>query len=331
LYHQLKLPYPLVVVAVGDTAYRTCMGYQTYARLSCWKPKTASQVHRFTIIFYLLQLGIEALYFDLDTFAVQDFVTPILEQADRGRLEAEDGRVRKNKDGSFSRRMPDGSWKTEEEGSSPGDGDILIQQSPGHRATRPTSHDILFPQHPDGPCINIGLFYIRPSLTTLQWFHDFLEWYHSYPYEVDQRGLDALTYVNSSLKVSHQPTRADTHSLARPWYLDSLQTFVMQAERGPWMGRHEDVKFMHWFSRPFDDKFPEIQLAYDTADAVHADGLEMQQAFRMLREIDELGGDVKARREAIAQIKPSLRFVQLLREQMDRYWVPKAPLKPNCW
>ena len=55
-------------------------------------------------MFFLLQLGLEILYFDMDTYAVQDFITPIVEYADRG------------------------------------------------------NHDILFPQHPDGPCINIGLY-----------------------------------------------------------------------------------------------------------------------------------------------------------------------------
>lgn len=177
LYGQLEIPYPMVVVSVGATAYTTCLNYQTYGRVACWQPKTASQVHRFTIIFYLLQLGIEILYFDMDTYAVQDFITPIVEMADKGQ------------------------------------------------------HDILFPQHPDGPCINIGLFYINPTIITLQWFHDFLEWYHSYPYEVDQRGLDALTYQNSSLKVSHQPKRADV-ALARPFWLDSLTTYIMMAKRG---------------------------------------------------------------------------------------------------
>lgn len=140
IYDQLNIPFPMVMVAVGEDAYKACRNFQTYRKLSCWQPHTASQVHRFTIIFFLLQLGIETLYFDMDTYAMQDFISPIIRYADEG------------------------------------------------------NHDILFPQHPDGPCINIGLFYINPTISTLQWFHDFLEWYHSYPYEVDQRGLDAHTH-----------------------------------------------------------------------------------------------------------------------------------------
>ena len=62
---------------------------------------------------------------------------------------------------------------------------------------RATSHDILFSKHAPYHCLNIGLFYIRPTLVTLNWFRDFLEWYHTYPYEVDQRGLDAITFQRS--------------------------------------------------------------------------------------------------------------------------------------
>lgn len=119
----------------------------------------------------------------MDTFAVGDFITPIIEQADRGRIEAPSDGIRRNKDGSYSRRLADGNWV----GMAPGESleekpEILVQRNPSEPPRVPTSHDILFPQHPDGPCINIGLFYIRPTITTLQWFHDFLEWYHLFNY-----------------------------------------------------------------------------------------------------------------------------------------------------
>ncbi len=64
-----------------------------------------------------------------------------------------------------------------------------------------TASDVIFANHVDGNCINIGTFYIRPTPTTLKWFHHFLEWYYRHPYEVDQRGLDAMTYAHSKLAV----------------------------------------------------------------------------------------------------------------------------------
>ncbi|CAD7926383.1 unnamed protein product [Amoebophrya sp. A120] len=265
LYGQLQITYPMVVVSVGETAYTTCLKYQTYGRVGCWQPKTESQVHRFTIIFFLMQLGLEILYFDMDTYAVQDFITPIVEYADRG------------------------------------------------------NHDILFPQHPDGPCINIGLFYFRPTILTLQWFHDFLEWYHSYPYEVDQRGLDALTYANSTLKVSHQPRRVDM-SVASPYWVDSLRTYVMMAPRGPWMGDHYNVKFIHWFSRTFDDKWPEIQIAYNAGDRAANEGMSLSQAMRLLKNHPEL-----------AEKNENFRDIKMLMDVMDIYKVDKVPEKPKCW
>ncbi|CAD7948939.1 unnamed protein product [Amoebophrya sp. A25] len=265
IYGQLQLPYPMVVVSVGETAYTTCLKFQTYGQVGCWQPKTPSQVHRFTIMFFLLQLGLELLYFDMDTYAVQDFVTPIVEYADHH------------------------------------------------------NHDILFPQHPDGPCINIGLFYIRPTILTLQWFHDFLEWYHSYPYEVDQRGLDALTYANSTLKVSHQPKRVDME-LARPYWVDSLRTYVMMAKRGPWMGEHHEVKFIHWFSRTFEDKFPEMQIAYNAGDKAAQEGLSLSQAMRLVKQFPQL-----------AEAHGNFRDVQLLMEVMNVYKVEEIPDKPKCW
>eukprot|EP00392_Amoebophrya_sp_AT5.2_P001093 g1095.t1 len=268
LYGQLQLTYPMVVVSVGETAYTTCLKFQTYGRIGCWQPKTESQVHRFTIMFFLLQLGLEILYFDMDTYAVQDFITPIVEYADRG------------------------------------------------------NHDILFPQHPDGPCINIGLyelFYIRPTILTLQWFHDFLEWYHSYPYEVDQRGLDAITYGNSTLKVSHQPRRVDM-AIARPYWVDSLRTYVMMAPRGPWMGDHHNVKFIHWFSRTFDDKWPEIQIAYNAGDRAAAEGLSLSQALKLIKRNPEL-----------AESNENFRDVKMLIDVMNLYKVENVPEKPKCW
>ena len=47
-------------------------------RVACWSPRTPSQIHRFTSVLKLLQLGVEVLYVDMDTFAVGDFVTSIL-------------------------------------------------------------------------------------------------------------------------------------------------------------------------------------------------------------------------------------------------------------
>lgn len=67
----------------------------------------------------------------------------------------------------------------------------------------------------------------------MNWFRDFLEWYHTYPYETDQRGLDALTFYNSTLKVSYQPRKTNM-TLANPSYLDELRSFAFMKHGAEW-------------------------------------------------------------------------------------------------
>ena len=84
---QLKVAYPLLVIAIGDDAASACRKLASAeastadVQVICWMPDTMSQVHRFTCIHGLLHLGIDVLYTDMDTFWLRDPTHRILSSA----------------------------------------------------------------------------------------------------------------------------------------------------------------------------------------------------------------------------------------------------------
>mmetsp|Transcript_108258 Transcript_108258/g.171114 ORF Transcript_108258/g.171114 Transcript_108258/m.171114 type:complete len:678 (+) Transcript_108258:62-2095(+) len=89
LHHQLKVLFPVLVVAIGVDAAEACEklsaehhGESLTQRVICWTPGVQSQVHRFTIVNGLLHMGIDVIYVDMDTFMVQDPTPRILAQAE---------------------------------------------------------------------------------------------------------------------------------------------------------------------------------------------------------------------------------------------------------
>lgn len=89
-FQQLGIRHPLVVVAIGEAAERTCNSLAgsgaadgaTRARVFCWAPASPSQAHRFTPINALLHLGIDVIYVDMDTFMLRDPTSRILQAAE---------------------------------------------------------------------------------------------------------------------------------------------------------------------------------------------------------------------------------------------------------
>lgn len=94
LHAQLRVPHPLVVIAIGQDAAAACLRLSAESRqqrndwrqptqqVICWMPETSSQVHRFTGIHGLLHLGIDVIYIDMDVFMLRDPTPRILEQAE---------------------------------------------------------------------------------------------------------------------------------------------------------------------------------------------------------------------------------------------------------
>jgi hypothetical protein len=62
----------ILVVAIGDDALKACLDGQQKGRVECWSPNAESQIHRFTIIQIMLHLGVDVMFFDMDTFMFQD-------------------------------------------------------------------------------------------------------------------------------------------------------------------------------------------------------------------------------------------------------------------
>eukprot|EP00928_Gymnodinium_smaydae_P010844 TRINITY_DN14083_c0_g1_i1.p1 TRINITY_DN14083_c0_g1~~TRINITY_DN14083_c0_g1_i1.p1 ORF type:complete len:730 (+),score=116.57 TRINITY_DN14083_c0_g1_i1:53-2242(+) len=91
--HALGFQPPLLVVSIGKEAFRACRSATqmsaewTSPRVACWRPDTASQVHRFTIIHILLHLGIDTFYFDMDTFFFRNPLPSVFAQVSRNSLD----------------------------------------------------------------------------------------------------------------------------------------------------------------------------------------------------------------------------------------------------
>lgn len=86
------------------------------------------------------------------------------------------------------------------------------------------------------------------------------------------------------------------------------------------MGSPERVKFIHWFSRPFDDKFPEIQVAYNAGDKAFDMGLSLTQTFNLIKAHPKL-----------AEENQNFREIKMFMDVMELYRVTEVPTKPKCW
>ncbi|CAK9026421.1 unnamed protein product [Durusdinium trenchii] len=91
---RLGFAWPLLVVSIGQEAYEVRVPHCTSSwqacrhlrksvnlKVSCWRPNTESQVHRFTIVHILLHLGVDVFYFDMDAFFLQNPLPAVLSQA----------------------------------------------------------------------------------------------------------------------------------------------------------------------------------------------------------------------------------------------------------
>lgn len=89
---QLGFSRPLLVVASGKDAYQACRQVEQKSacglKVSCWRPNTESQVHRFTIVHILLHLGLDIFYFDMDAFFLRNPLPMVLSQASVKKQEA---------------------------------------------------------------------------------------------------------------------------------------------------------------------------------------------------------------------------------------------------
>ncbi|CAE8606077.1 unnamed protein product, partial [Polarella glacialis] len=90
---RLGFSWPLLVVSIGNDAYQACRRLARASnsidmpKVTCWRPDTQSQVHRFTIIHILLHLGVDVFYFDMDTFFFRNPLPEILGKAGREGLD----------------------------------------------------------------------------------------------------------------------------------------------------------------------------------------------------------------------------------------------------
>ncbi|CAJ1326927.1 unnamed protein product [Effrenium voratum] len=81
---RLGFSWPLLVVSIGHDAFQACRQLERKSKavkVSCWRPNTASQVHRFTIVHILLHLGVDVFYFDMDTIFLRNPLPEVLSQA----------------------------------------------------------------------------------------------------------------------------------------------------------------------------------------------------------------------------------------------------------
>lgn len=128
--------------------------------------------------------------------------------------------------------------------------------------------EALFASHADGDCINIGLFYLRATSHSAAWFSQFLQWYHDYQYEIDQRGLDIFLrsprrQVFSDLGVSYPP---DPLAPIRSGALDDANQVVIGFIG--WAGDIAHMVVFHWCNLPLERKWKELLVVYEAAEAL---------------------------------------------------------------
>eukprot|EP00439_Symbiodinium_sp_Y106_P046039 s2019_g5.t2 len=109
--------------------------------------------------------------------------------------------------------------------------------------------DTMWTHHLDGNCICAGMFYMRATPQTAEWLEKYTSWLYLHPYEIEQRGINAILLPNGTIEVSFKPT--DLPEL-RLEILDDANTFV-STEPG-WMGDFSQIVSMHFQYMPLDDK-----------------------------------------------------------------------------
>jgi len=128
--------------------------------------------------------------------------------------------------------------------------------------------EALFASHGDGDCINIGLFYLRASSQSAKWFSVFLQHYHDYQYEIDQRVLDIFLgspqrQPFSDLGISYPPS---SFPPIRAGVLDDVNTVVIGFIG--WAGHIGKMVAFHWCNLPLKRKWKEIAILYDAAETI---------------------------------------------------------------
>jgi hypothetical protein len=100
--------------------------------------------------------------------------------------------------------------------------------------------DVFVSSHFDGDCLNMGVFGVRSTPVGRRWLTRYLEWYYNYPYEIDQRGINAFLKY-SSIKVSFTPP--DLNEILSKLTLKVLDDgFEFTSTRGGWLGNRKKDK-----------------------------------------------------------------------------------------
>ena len=129
--------------------------------------------------------------------------------------------------------------------------DQLFLRSPGSffdAAHEKGEADTIWTHHLNGNCLCSGMFYMRATASTAEWLARYVHWLYLHPYEIEQRGINAMLLPNATVKVSFKPSLPKLEL----GVLDDQNMFV--STYPGWMGDFAQIVSMHFQYMPLDDK-----------------------------------------------------------------------------